>query len=67
MNRNNVSAAVGALQRSCADLVYGDVEVVDEDGKLLEVSCGIPFDFRVLLAGIDYIGQQTVFFRRELL
>jgi len=67
MNRNTVSAAVGALQRTGADLVYGDVEVVDEQGKLLGVSYGIPFNFRVLLAGIDYIGQQTVFFRHELL
>ena len=67
MNRNTVSAAVGALQRTGADLVYGDVEIVDEHGKLLLVSHGIPFDFRILLCGINYIGQQTVFFRRELL
>jgi glycosyltransferase involved in cell wall biosynthesis len=67
MNRNTVSAAVGALQRTGADLVYGDVDIVDEHGELQGVSRGIPFDFRVLLCGIDYIGQQTVFFRRELL
>ena len=67
MNRNTVSTAVAALERTGADLVYGDVEIVDEHGKFLEVSCGIPFDFRILLCGIDYIGQQTAFFRRELL
>jgi len=67
MDRNTVSAAVAALQRTGADLVYGDVEIVDEHGKLLRVSCGIPFDFRILLCGINYIGQQSVFFRRELL
>jgi glycosyltransferase involved in cell wall biosynthesis len=67
MNRNTVSAAVAALQRTGADLVYGNVEIVDEHGKLLRVSHGIPFDFRILLCGINYIGQQSVFFRRELL
>ena len=67
MNRNTVSAAVEALQRTGADLVYGDVEIMDEHGKVLRTSHGIPFDFRVLLCGINYIGQQTVFFRRELL
>lgn len=67
MNSNTVSAAVAALQRTGADLVYGDVEIVDEHGTLLKISRGIPFDFRVLLYGINYIGQQTVFFRRSLL
>ena len=67
MNPNTVSTAVAALQRSGVDLVFGDVEIVDENGKPLKLVRGIPFDFRILLYGIDYIGQQTVFFRRELL
>jgi glycosyltransferase involved in cell wall biosynthesis len=66
MNPDTVSTAVAALERTGADLVYGDVEIVDEQGKLLKVSRGIPFDFKVLLYGINYIGQQTVFFRRQL-
>ena len=67
MNRNTVSTAVGALLRTGADLVYGNLEIVDEHGKFRRMSHGIPFDFRILLYGINYIGQQTVFFRRELL
>ena len=67
MNRNAVSTAVAALQRTGGDLVYGDLEIVDEHGNFLRMSYGVPFDFRILLCGINYIGQQTVFFRRELL
>ena len=67
MNRNTVSTAVTALQHTGADLVYGNLEIVDEHGKFLRMSYGVPFDFRILLCGINYIGQQTVFFRRELL
>jgi glycosyltransferase involved in cell wall biosynthesis len=67
MNPDTVRVAADTLQRTGADLVYGDVEIVDEVGRPLRTSCGIPFDLRVLLYGINYIGQQTVFFRRELL
>jgi glycosyltransferase involved in cell wall biosynthesis len=64
---NTVATAVGALQRTGADMVYGDVQIIDEHGRHLKTSHGIPFDYRVLLYGINYIGQQTCFFRRELL
>ena len=67
MNSNAVSTAVAALHETGADLVYGDVEIVDEQGRLVKLSRGIPFDLCVLLYGINYIGQQTVFFRRDLL
>ena len=67
MNPDTVRVAVEVLQRTGADLVYGDVEIVDEAGRPLRTSHGIPFDLRVLLYGINYIGQQTVFFRRALL
>ncbi len=66
LNPDAVSAAVAALEKTGADLVYGNVEIVDADGSFLRLFCGIPFDFRVLLYGINYIGQQTVFFRRGL-
>ena len=62
-----VRIAVEALQRTGADLVYGDVRIIAEDGTHLRMFYGIPFDYRVLLYGIDYIGQQSVFFRRALL
>jgi glycosyltransferase involved in cell wall biosynthesis len=67
MNKDTVSRAVAALQRTGAGLVYGDVEIMDEHGAVLKVSRGIPFDLRVLLYGINYIGQQTAFFNRTLL
>jgi glycosyltransferase involved in cell wall biosynthesis/GT2 family glycosyltransferase len=62
-----VRVAVEALERTGADLVYGDLRIMDEDGTHLRMFYGIPFDYRVLLYGIDYIGQQSVFFRRTLL
>jgi glycosyltransferase involved in cell wall biosynthesis len=64
---DTVSRAVEALDRTGADLVYGDLEMTDEAGRLFKICYGIPFDFRALLYGIDYLGQQTVFFRRALL
>jgi glycosyltransferase involved in cell wall biosynthesis len=67
MNRDTVSIAVRALEQTGADLVYGDLDIIDEEGKLMRKFYGIPHHFRILLYGIDYIGQQTVFFRRELL
>jgi glycosyltransferase involved in cell wall biosynthesis len=48
-------------------MVYGDVRIIAQDGMHLRMFYGIPFDYRVLLYGIDYIGQQSVFFRRSLL
>jgi len=59
--------AVEALQRTGADLVYGDLRIIDQDGTHERMFYGIPFDYRVLLYGIYYIGQQSVFFRRTLL
>jgi glycosyltransferase involved in cell wall biosynthesis len=64
---NTVSEAVAALQRTPADLVYGDVEIINEQGQCLRQFRGIPFDFSILLYGINYIGQQSTFFRRSLL
>ncbi len=67
MNRDTVDTAVASLERTGADLVYGDLDIVDEDGKRIRKFYGVPHDFRILLYGINYIGQQTVFFRRALL
>ena len=67
MNRDAVDIAVRALEQTGADLVYGDLDIIDDKGKLIRESYGVPFDFRILLYGINYIGQQTVFFRRGLL
>lgn len=63
---DTVECAVEAMRSTGADLVYGDLDIIDENGKWLRTFRGIPFDFRVLLYGINYIGQQTVFFRRQL-
>ena len=62
-----VRIAVEALQRTGADMVYGDVRIIDRDGGHIRMFYGIPFDYRVLLYGINYVGQQSVFFSRSLL
>ena len=67
MSPDAASIAVAELERTGADLVYGDLRIIDEDGTHLRMLYGIPFDYRVLLYGIDYLGQQAVFFRRTLL
>ncbi len=62
-----VRLAVEALQRTGADLVYGDLRIIDAEGTHIRMFYGIPFDYRTLLYGINYIGQQTAFSRRTLL
>jgi glycosyltransferase involved in cell wall biosynthesis len=62
-----VRIAVEALERTGADLVYGDLRIIDQDGTHLRMFYGIPFDYRALLYGVYYVGQQSVFFRRTLL
>jgi glycosyltransferase involved in cell wall biosynthesis len=62
-----VATAVRALEETGADLVYGDVDILEASGRVVRTSRGIPFDYRTLLYGINYIGQQSVFFRRTLL
>ena len=42
--------AVEALQRTGADLVYGDLRIIDQDGTHERMFYGIPFDYRVLLS-----------------
>ena len=47
---DTVSAAVRAFADSGADVVYGDLEMVDEPGtRVFKMCWGIPFDLRVLL------------------
>ncbi len=64
----------GALHR-VADLfrqhpeisvVYGDYYLIDEQGKVLLQKKEIPFDYNILLYGLDYISQPTTFFRRQV-
>ncbi|NQU09475.1 glycosyltransferase [bacterium] len=65
---DTVGSAVRALRDTGADMVYGDVDMVDEEcRRVLKVCRGIPFELATLLHGLDYIGQQTAFFRRDLL
>ncbi len=49
------------------DLVYGDYYVIDSQGTVLLKKKEIPFDYRILLYGLDYIGQPATFFRRRVL
>lgn len=49
------------------DLIYGDYQLIDDRGRLLLRKREIPFDYNILLYGLDYISQPTVFFRRRVL
>ncbi|GAB4453767.1 MAG: glycosyltransferase family 2 protein [Anaerolineae bacterium] len=54
-------------QNPSVDLLYGDYCFIDDQGSTVLRRREIPFDFNILLYGLDYIGQPTVFFRRYLL
>lgn len=49
------------------DVVYGDYYLIDSAGQILLRKQEIPFDYNILLYGLDYISQPTTFFRREVL
>jgi glycosyltransferase involved in cell wall biosynthesis len=48
------------------DIIYADSIHTDEDGKLLFLKGGHPFDLNVLLYGGCYIDSNTTFFRRSV-
>jgi len=48
------------------DVVYGDYHLIDDQGKILLRKQEIPFDYNILLYGLDYISQPTTFFRRRV-
>ncbi len=47
-------------------VIYGDYTLIDASGKTLLRRQEIPFDYHILLYGLDYIAQPTVFFRRHV-
>lgn len=49
------------------DIIYGDYDLIDEQGKILLRKREIPFDYNILLYGLNYIGQPATFFRRGVL
>jgi glycosyltransferase involved in cell wall biosynthesis len=51
-------------QRPEIDLVYGDYYLIDHQGQVILRKQEIPFDYNILLYGLDYISQPTTFFRR---
>jgi glycosyltransferase involved in cell wall biosynthesis len=67
LSPDTVNTAVAALQRTGAELVYGEGEIIDEHGELVTMARVIPFDYRMLLCCNNWLPQPTVFFRRELL
>ncbi len=48
------------------DIVFGDYHLIDSWGRVLLCKQEIPFDYNILLYGLNYIGQPAVFFRRRL-
>lgn len=62
-----VSIAVHFLQENPEiDIVYSDVQVVDDVGKFIGISKSQPFDLSTLI-GTNYIRQPTVFMRRSVI
>lgn len=62
-----LSAVAGFLaDRPEVDLVYGDYYVIDLAGQVLLRKKEIPFDYNILLYGLDYISQPATFFRRAI-
>ena len=48
------------------DVVYGDYQLIDSTGNVLLRKKEIPFDYNILLYGLDYISQPTTFFRQHV-
>lgn len=48
------------------DVIYGDYVLIDNEGQVLLRKKEIPFDYNILLYGLDYISQPTTFFRRSI-
>jgi glycosyltransferase involved in cell wall biosynthesis len=56
-----------AFSQSDAGVVYGDYTLVTETGKPFLHRKEIPFDYDIMLYGVNFIGQPSAFFRRQLL
>lgn len=48
------------------DIIYGDYYLIDQHSNILLRKQEIPFDYNILLYGLDYISQPTTFFRRSV-
>lgn len=65
-DRSTISAVVRAFQQHPeADIVYGDVAYIWEDGTILRVQCVPGFRYSRLLRGC-FLEQPAVFFRRHV-
>ena len=60
------TAVATFAQHPAIVVVYGDSNIIDEDGRRLKPRAARPFDFADLLMG-NYIPQTSTFFRREVL
>ncbi len=66
-DRDALAAVARAFDESDVGVVYGDYTLVTESGTPFLRRREIRFDYQVLLHGLNYIGQPSSFFRRELL
>jgi glycosyltransferase involved in cell wall biosynthesis len=48
------------------NVVYGDYHLINSRGQVVLQKQEIPFDYNILLYGLDYISQPTTFFRRTI-
>ncbi len=62
-----LAAIAQAFSKTDAGVVYGDYTLVTESGRPFLRRKEIPFDFNILLYGVNFIGQPSAFFKRQLL
>jgi len=66
-DKGTISAVVKAFnQWPEADIIYGDVVLINEHSVILKVQCFPRFSYARMLRG-DYIGQPASFFRRRVI
>jgi len=73
LNSDDIYFDVGVIKqivhefyhRHKADIIYGDVVIINEKNFILKVQCFPKFNYQRMLRG-DYIGQPGAFFRRKV-
>jgi glycosyltransferase involved in cell wall biosynthesis len=65
--RDALQTVAQAFPETDVGVVYGDYTLVTETGKPFLRRKEIPFDFQIMLYGVNFIGQPSAFFKRALL
>lgn len=66
-DKGALRAIAESFSNTDAGVVYGDYTLVTEAGKPFIRRKEIPFDFDIMLYGVNIVGQPSAFFKRSLL